>query len=334
MRFLTVGALFAAAMATVVPATAATTAHTTRVQHAAHAEHGMHADSVRYASLKSCKDKHGDNVACGPWQLYLHSGKKKTLRDARVFPHDAKGKVMKDLPSPTAVSGDGEYIAYLRQRDDRLVVRELTGKVHVMPATAIPRHTSTADLSFNLSLKGAVLAVASGDQGWLRLFDVASGKQLGTVRKHGSFVGFSGDEDEVLTTRDTNENTTELVTYDLEGHQVKRQEPPQVVAQQNPLALNADGSSVALYSSGSHTLKVYDLDSQTIVSSVKVRFPGDDAPEMIDWTGDHEVTVHAPTGNGSTVHMRIFQIDPRTGAKKLRDSYRIKNAFSYAACGG
>jgi hypothetical protein len=356
MRFLATAALVMASVGAAVPAAGTTTASTTtttttasttatttttahtRAEHAGHSGHampGMHADSVRYASLKKCAKKK-DKVPCGPWQLYLHSGKKEDLKDARVFPLDAHGKINKDVPAPMAVSGDGQYIAYVRARDDRLVVRERTGKVHVMPADALPKGTSMAHLTLDLSLTGNALAVEHIDQKFIRVFDVAGGEMSGTIPAGRAFGGFSGDEDEVLTTMGTDDNTTEVITYDLQGNEVKRREPPQIVADQSPGALNADGRSIAFYSRGTHTLKVYDLDSDTVTGSTRVRFPGGETPSMIDWTGIHQVTVHIPySGDGDKpVVMRIFQVDPETGSVKLRDSYSIKNAFVYAACGG
>ncbi|MCW2882572.1 MAG: hypothetical protein JWQ95_6672 [Sphaerisporangium sp.] len=324
MRLFALAALVAASVA--APGTTTT---------AAHAQHGTHSDSVRYASLNKCLNKKKDEVPCGPWQLYMHSGKKVSLPDARVFPRDAHGKVDKDVPAPMAVSGDGRYVAYVRERDDRLVVRELTGKVRVMPADALPKGTSMAELTLNLSLTGSDLAVEHVDQRFIHLFDVAAGKALGRIPAKHAFAGFSGDEDEVLTTEATDENTTMLVTYDLQANELRRREPPQLVANQSPSALHADGRSVAFYSSGTHTLKVYDLESDTVVRSTRVRFPGDEVPEMIDWTGARQVTAHISyVGGEGRLTMRIFQVDPETGAVKVRDSYSIRNAFTFAACGG
>ncbi|MEV7964460.1 hypothetical protein AB0O34_00540 [Sphaerisporangium sp. NPDC088356] len=335
MTLRAVGALVLAFAATAVPAAGTAAATTTPAAHARHTEHGMHSDSVRYASLKSCVTKNKEEVPCGPWQLHLHSGEKASLTGARVLPRDAHGKVVKNVPAPVAVSGDGQYVAYIRERDDRLVVRELTGKIHVMPADAIPRGTDMAGVTLDLSLTGAALAVEDGDQKFIRLFDVASGKALGTIPARRAFTGFSGDEDEVLTRLSTDENTTMLITYDLQGNELARREPPQVVGQDGTLALHADGRSVAFYSQGTRTLKVYDLESDTVVGSTRVRMPGDYAPQMIDWTGSGEVTVHVlRPGEGKPDTMTVLRIDPATGATKVRDSYKIKNAFTFAACGG
>ncbi len=96
-------------------------------------------DSIRYASVKSCADKENGSVPCGPWRLDLHSGERMTLKDARVAPRDRRGKVSKLLLAPIAVSGDGQAVAYYRKSDDRMVVRELGGPVHVMPKIALPK---------------------------------------------------------------------------------------------------------------------------------------------------------------------------------------------------
>ncbi|WP_405140793.1 hypothetical protein OG589_28005 [Sphaerisporangium sp. NBC_01403] len=332
MTLKALGALVLVLAATAAPAG---TAAATTTPAARHAEHGEHSDSIRYASLKRCVNKNKDEVPCGPWQLYLHSGRTVALAGARIHPRDARGKVVKDVPAPVAVSGDGRYVAYVRERDDRLVVRELTGKVHVMPVDAMPRGTNMAGVTLGLSPTGAGLAVEDGDQRFIRLFDVASGKALGAIPAHRAFAGFSADEDEVLTTQTTDENTTMLITYDLQGNEVARREPPQVVAQDQALALHADGRSVAFYSPGTRTLKVYDLASDTVVGSTRVRLPGDEVPQMIDWTGTREVTAHVlQSGDGKPDTMTILRIDPGTGAVKVRDSYKIKNAFTFAACGG
>ncbi|WP_248959315.1 hypothetical protein [Sphaerisporangium perillae] len=346
MRVLTLGALVLGCLAAAVPPAGATTTGTaatsstaagvsgTTTAAAAGHGHGAHADSVRYASLKRCVVKK-EEMPCGPWQLTLHSGGKRALTDARVFPRNARGKVTKDVPAPIAVSGDGRYIAYVRERDDRLVVRELTGKVHVMPADTLPKGTDMAGVTLSLSLTGARLAVVDGaGQKFIRLFDVAAGELLGSIPGDRGFKGFSGDEDEVLTTLGTDENTTQIITYDLTGDEVARQVPPQIAAQGTPAALHADGRSVAFYSQGTHTLKVYDLASDTVVNSVRVRFPGGEAPEMVDWTGTREVTAHVFHGDGGSGTMTVLRVDVGSGAVKVRDSYRIKNTFTFAACGG
>ncbi|MFC4586134.1 WD40 repeat domain-containing protein [Sphaerisporangium corydalis] len=312
--------------ATTVPA-----AHTAHTAHKTLAGHETHAGAVRYASLRSCTVKK-ETAPCGPWRLNLHDGTRSTLPGARVHARDAHGKVLKDVPAPIAVSGDGRSIAYIRDRDDRLVVRELTGKVHTMPGSALPK--ATDGLTFDLSLTGGVLAVEDGDEKWVRLFDVAAGKALGTLPAHHAFAGFSGDEDEVLATMGSDENTTLLVTYDLEGNELTSRVPPQVVASNTPATLSADGRTVAFYSPGTRTLKFYDLESDTVVGGVRVKLPGGGTtPEMLDWTGAHEVTAHVLHGETSTT-MTVLRIDTGTGAVKVRDSYKIKNAFTFAACGG
>ncbi|MFC4531224.1 hypothetical protein [Sphaerisporangium dianthi] len=257
------------------------------------------------------------------------------LPDARVFPRDAHRKVRKDSPAPIAVSGNGGYIAYVRERDDRLVVRELTGKVHVMPAAALPRGTNMIALDLALSLGGDRLAVHDGsDERFLWLYDVATGRRLGSLPAGDGFLGFSGDEDEVLTTRRTDENTTKIITYDLSGEETARQVPPQIAAQDGPMALHADGRLVAFHSAGSRTLKLYDLRSNAVVSSVRVKLPGGLAPDMVDWTGTRQVTLHVLTGDVTNGRMHILEVDPGIGAVRVRDTYRVKNTFFFAACGG
>ena len=126
-----------------------------------------------------------------------------------------------------------------------------------------------------------------------------------------------------------------MVTYDLQGTERDRREPPQVIAGQDIAALHADGRSVAVYSAGSHTMKIYDLTSDAVVASVRVRFPGGRTPVMLDWTGTRQITAHVTYGDdGGKQVMRIFQVDSETGAFRVRDSYKIHRGFVYAACGG
>ncbi|MET8157552.1 hypothetical protein ABZT47_14335 [Sphaerisporangium sp. NPDC005289] len=324
----------ATTMAAAGPRSAAGTGTTGRGM-SGHEHAGDTGDAVRYAALRTCTNKKKEDRPCGPWRLMLHSGKVRELPDARVFPRDGHRKVHKDSPAPIAVSGNGGHIAYVRERDDRLVVRELTGKVHVMPAAALPAKTNMMGLDLALSLDGSTLAVHDGaNEKFLWLYDVASGRRLGSLPAGDELLGFSGDEDQVLTRRQTDENTTEIITYDLSGAEATRQVPPQIAAQDVPMALHADGDLVAFYSEGSRALKLFDLRSNAVVNSVRVKLPGGGAPDMVDWTGARQVTLHVLTGDAGNGTMHILQVDPGTGAVRVRDTYRVKNTFVFAACGG
>jgi hypothetical protein len=305
------------------------------------AQADAHGDSVRYASLKGCKIKDGSQVPCGLWRLEMHSGKEVKLSDALTTARDKHGKTLKDYPAPIAVSGDGHSVAYFRKSDSRLVVREIGGAVHVMAKGALPKKIGIEEVDLKLSLDGGHLAVEyndTNDRQPTQVYDVSSGQNPGTIPGGLTFQNFSGDGGAVLVSKSTDDNTTRLVTYSAEGAELSSTEPPQVVANNTPYGLAADGKTVAFFTGTIKklSLKQYDLEGDTVTQSTRVKLGGSDLPEMVDWTGDQEVTVHVShtTGDGRTT-MRILLVNPETGAIKVRDSYKVKSdSFTYAACGG
>jgi hypothetical protein len=303
------------------------------------AQSGAHTDSIRYASVKACKGKDDSTRPCGKWRLEMHSGKELKLPDARITARDPKGHVLKDIAAPIAVSGDGHSVAYIRESDDSVVVRELGGKVHVIGK--LPKKIGQSEVIFRLSLDGSHLALEYNDERDrqpTQVYDVSGGGKAGEIPGVQSFQNFSRDGATVLTSWTTNDNTTQLFTYDTGGSPLNRSEPPQVVANNTPYGLDSDGKSVAFFTGSSKklSLRLYDIEADSVTQSTRVKLGGDDLPEMVDWTGDNEVTVHVShiADNGQTT-MRILQINPETGAVKVRDSYKVKgDSYAYASCGG
>jgi Tol biopolymer transport system component len=239
------------------------------------------------------------------------------------------------------VSGDGRTLAYFRKKDNRLVARTPGGRVVAMPQKALPRGLGMAELELSLSQDGRYLAVDYYDDGErlpTRIYDVSAARETGTVPGAASFQGFSGSGDAVLLSRVTDENTTELTTFDVQGSPRYTVVPPQVVSNNTPYGLSPDGRRIALFTgtAAKPVLKLYDLQSDRIDDSTPVNLGGKDLPYMVDWTGDTEVTAHISRtrGNGHT-SMRVVQIDTVSGAVTVRDSYDVlRDSYAFAACGG
>ncbi|MEV1177511.1 hypothetical protein [Nonomuraea sp. NPDC049784] len=295
-----------------------------------HAHQGH--DSIRYASIKSCHAKGGEDRPCGDWRLVMHDGEQSVLHDAQGVALDAKGKSVRYSPAPIAVSGNGQRVAYFT-KTGRLAVRTLGGGVKVFAKDALPR-VAQNDVTLLLSDDGGRLAaIISGEKAAsTRVFDTATGARLGTVPGDRSVLGFSFDGDEVLTSVGGDESVTDLVVYSDTGEQAVRVTPPQVVVSNGPQALSADGRTIASIVQGAKTqLVLYDLQTDEVTARKKIKLPAGDL-HMVDWTGDTQVTLHLLTGDNG---MTIVQIDTETGAVKVRDKYTmLKDTFVFAACGG
>lgn len=291
-------------------------------------------DSVRYAAIKSC-GKDGDAKPCGDWRLVMHDGSQSVLHDAQTVALDVKGKKLVYASAPIAVSGNGQRVAYLT-KTGKLAVRTLGGGVKVFAKDALPR-VDQSNITLRLSDDGARLAaVISGEKVQsTRVFDTATGARLGSVPGNMIVLGFSGDGDEVLTSADGDEGVTDLAVYSDAGEQLVRGTPPQVISSNSPQALSADGRTVASVVAGSKPqLVLYDMQSDQVVGRKKLTLPAGDI-DMVDWTGDTQVTVHLVQYLESGNKMTIVQIDTETGAVKVRDRYRmLKGMFVFAACGG
>ncbi|WP_228646747.1 hypothetical protein [Microtetraspora sp. AC03309] len=311
------------------PATAAQAQAQAQARTQTQARAGAH-DMIRYASVKGCPDKEYGNTPCGSWRLSMHSGKVMPLSDALVWPRDAKGKSVEYMAAPIAVSGDGRSVAYFRKSDRRLVVREVGGAVHVMPRI---KGLSMVSAGISLSQDGGHLLLdyydAKDDRQPSRVYDVSDPGQGTALPATAVNASFSGDGESVLAELGTEDNTTALVAYDSSGTELARIEPPQVVVNNSPRALSSDGRTVAVFAGSS--LKLYDMATDQLVRSLRVKLPGKTAPYMVDWTGENEVTVHIDRGKS----MWIGEFDTETGAGKVRDTYSLpKDAYTFAACGG
>lgn len=294
-------------------------------------------DGITYVSVKSCKAG-ADTRPCGPWRLEMHSGAEHRLPDARVYPLDRHGKAVKDLTAPIAVSGDGQSVAYIRERDNRLVVREVGGPVHVMGKDALPKKADMGTIQLHLSQYGDSLAVEYADgREPTRVYDVSRGLGPGKIPGAYSVLSLSRDGETVLAAQYTADNTTRLLTFDAEGNELSRVEPPQIVANNAPLGLSEDGTMAAFFSGvgSASKLRLYDMRANSVFTSIKVKLGSTDSPEAIDWTGDHEITAHIPhIAESGRTSMRILVIDTETGTIKVRDSYTVKaDSYFFAACG-
>ncbi|TMR08263.1 hypothetical protein ETD86_48570 [Nonomuraea turkmeniaca] len=299
----------------------------------AHAD--PHHDSIRYASIKSCARENEQPRPCGAWRLVMHSGEQTTLRDAQGVALNAKGKSTRYLPAAIAVSGNGQKVAYFTTTG-RLAVRTLGGGVKLLPKDALPR-IGQDQVSLVLSDDGGRLAALFSDDKphATRVFDTDTGARLGTLPGHLGVQGFSDDGDELLGTVDAEESVTDLLVYSDTGKQLVRATPPQVVASNGPQALAADGRTVANIVQGDKPeLVLYDMESDQVTDRKKIKLPTGDI-NMIDWTGDAQVTLHLVRYLSNSTRMTVVQIDTRTGAVKVRDRYTVlKDTFVFAACGG
>ncbi|MEU6411898.1 hypothetical protein [Microbispora sp. NPDC046933] len=301
--------------------------------------------SIRYASVDACTAKDGTTTPCHTWRLDLLDGRRVALKDAMLWPLNAKGKTVKELQAPLSVSGDGESVAYFRKSDHRLVVREFhgaahaMGPVHVMPKKALPRGVGMDDAWLRLSQDGARLVLGysvKDGSSRARIFDVAGASETGALRAFDTFRGFSGDGSAVLVEQNTEENTTGLGVYDTGGDELARVVPPQIVAANVPWALSSDDRTVAFVTGGGTKarLRFYDAMADQAGGSVRFSLPPDASIDMIDWTGEHEVTLHLVRSE-KVDRVTILRVDTRTGKTRVRDSYKVRaGTFSYQSCGG
>ncbi|MFD1934402.1 WD40 repeat domain-containing protein [Nonomuraea mangrovi] len=297
-----------------------------------HEHHGAgRGDAIRYASAQGCPQKDGNVVPCGTWRLVSHKGEITLLKDAQLRAVGADGKPVDYAVAPIAVSGDGTRVAYYTKAG-RLVVRTMKGGVKPLPADALPAKTNQYDVTLQLSDDGARLAVIADR---VRLFDTATGGRLGTLPKHSTFVGFSGDGEKVLASTEGAESEVELHVHDLSGARLLSDTPPQLVAANGPYALNADGKTLAVLVGGTK-VTLYDLTAGQVLGGHAIKLPKEGTVHKVDWTGDNQVTLHVSQyPEGKATKMTVLQHDASSGATKVRDSYSLlKDTFVFAACGG
>ncbi|WP_432929118.1 hypothetical protein ACQPZZ_04235 [Microbispora sp. CA-135349] len=293
--------------------------------------------AIRYAWLKSCSKK--DNYfPCGSWHLLLGNGRDSVLKDARVFPRTAKGKVDKQSYTALSVSGDGRHVSYFRDKDGRLVVRDVTtNKVRVLPRSVskLPKGVGMGDLATTLSRDGGLLTVDyydENDKVPSLLVDVRTGK-VRKVRADAAVMGFSPDGEHLLVSRTTAENTTEFSVYDRDGRRTNSQVVPQVVAHNSPTALADDGSSVAVLittTSGTRRLRVYDLSNDSVGEAVNVHVPKKESAKRLEWTSGGDLKLWETLDSkktGETTGVVVRSLDPGTGATATLDSFRVKSSL-------
>ncbi|TYB52945.1 hypothetical protein FXF51_50095 [Nonomuraea sp. PA05] len=341
MRFKTITTLAIASALTSALAPALTwpaSAHTAPVHAApvhAPSAHTAHDHSIRYASIKSCPVKGGGARPCGDWRLVMHDGSRTILPDAQGVAKEADGSPNRYVPAPVAVSGNGRRVAYFTEQGP-LAVRTLGGGVKRLAADALPK-VAQYEVTLLLSDDGARLAaVVGGDKpSGTRIFDTATGNLLGTLPPESSVLGFSGDGDELLATAEGAENVTDLVIHSGTGEELRRVTPPQVIAANVPQALAGDGRTVASLLSGSKAeLVTYDSQGDQLAGRMRVKLPAGDV-QMLDWTGDTQVTAHLASDVSGSTRMTIVQIDTATGTVRVRDRYTVlRDSFFFAACGG
>jgi hypothetical protein len=323
MKRLAILAIAAAAL--VVPATMA------------EAKTGATSDAngqVRYSWLKSCPKK-DYTIPCGAWNLALNSGKNLVLKDAMVHPLTADGKVDKEGATTFAISGNGKVVSYFRKSDHKLVVRNVaTGKVHVLPgkAAALPKGLGMTDLDTILSDDGTKVLIDYYDAAGTRpslVVDLASGTTR-KLRADSAAQGFSPDGKLILVSRFTDENTTEFSVYDESGTKVNSQVVPQIVANNSPIALSDDGTTVGVLITspkGKQRLRLYDLASDTVGDAIDVSVPKTEGAHRLFFDSAGNLTLWELRGDkaGNVVGAAERRVDQSTGATTVIDSFKIKS---------
>ncbi|WP_084965896.1 hypothetical protein [Thermoactinospora rubra] len=299
-------------------------------------------DQARYAWVKGCA-KRDYTVPCGPWTLTLSSGKDLVLKDAVVHPKTAGGKVDKEASAPIAISGNGAHVAYFRKSDGRLVTRDLAkGTVKPLPGDAarLPKGIGMADIDLALSNDGGKLFVDYFDADSTRKSVVANLRNGALTRIPGAEVlqGFSPSGEYVLTSRTTEDNTTEFAVYDASGSEVESRVVPQVVSNNAPIALNDDAKTVAVLITGPNEtdrarLRTYDLTEDTVSDAVKLSYaPKREYPARLSWVSGDGLTLWTfrTDAEGNPIAAVRRNVNPDTGAAVKQDSFSLrKNAWTW-----
>lgn len=293
-------------------------------------------DTIRYASVKTCKTESGAKAPCGVWRLAMRSGRTVRLPAARITPRDAAGRTLKQEAAPIAISGDGGTVAYFRKSDDRLVVHRLGEEPRVM-RDALAKGVGMDIVSLYLSRDGGRLAVEVGDEPERQptlVYDVSTGADPGKLPGSLAFHGFSGDGESVLTARLAGDRTTRILTFSAAGEEGAGAEPPQVVADNPPYGLASDGTTVALFSGSARkvTLWLYDLETGTLARNARLDVRATDTYGTLSWSGETQLTatMTRPGKDDRTVE-RVLHIDTETRSVRVRDSFTIPaDAFTYA----
>ncbi|MEQ4722823.1 hypothetical protein [Nonomuraea sp. B19D2] len=293
--------------------------------------------AARAAWIKSCHDKKDDiDHPCGQWKLIMRDGRQVVVRDAAGTEIDAK-----DETAAFAISADGRVLAYQRARDHRLVVQPVAGgPAKLLPKSAVP--TGAGEISVMLSPEGDKVMIDYGDEPLRRpvkVITVATG-QTTTLPLGDSMLGFSGDGDEVLTSRALSDNTTRLTAYRLGGGSIKRT-PPQVVNGAEALALAPDGRTLAAFIAGNPDKKkpprvrTYNLASGELSAGADLPLEPDAVTVAAWWSPDGRLHATVMRGDdGKTAVVRVLTVDPQSGDATQTDRYTIsKTRYEHVEAG-
>ncbi|MEV1177512.1 hypothetical protein [Nonomuraea sp. NPDC049784] len=290
----------------------------------AHAQAGPPA--ARAAWITSCHDKKDDiDYPCGHWKLIMRDGRQVVVRDAAGTKSGAK-----DDTAPFAISADGRVMAYQRARDHRLVVRRVAGgPAKLLPKSAVVK--GAGSLFVTLSPTGDKVMIDYGDEPmrWpIKVITVATGKTT-TLPLGDSALGFSGDGDEVLTSRNLSDNTTRLAAYRLGGGSIKRT-PPQVVWGAYANALAPDGRTLAAFISGDTDknkpprVRTYNLETGELSAGADLPLEPDAETEAAWWSPDGRLHMTVRRGDdGKAAVVRVLTVDPESGKATQTDKYTI-----------
>jgi WD40 repeat protein len=324
----------AAATATIATPAQANTGAASAVRSASASAASTDADAVRYAWLKSCTKK--DVAApCGAWTLSLRSGRTVELPDARVHPAYAGGESDMSAGALFTVSGDGRVVNYFK--GDRLVVRNVSsGKVRPLPgrAASLPRGLDMSEVDVALSPDGSIIAVDYLDTSAklpTLIADVENGK-VAELPSGNTVLGFSPDGRHLLTSRFTDDNTTEFAVFDTGGRKTASQIVPQIVSNNSPVALADDGTTVALIATGASgvsRLRTYDLASDTVSDAVVLGIPKGEAPQRLFWDPAGTLTLWTSRGNAEGDITSAVQrtVGAATGTTRRLDSFKIRSGL-------
>ncbi|GGS83322.1 hypothetical protein GCM10010156_47500 [Planobispora rosea] len=288
-------------------------------------------DSVRYAWVKSCPKK-DYTIPCGRWTLTMRSGKTIKLTDARVNPENANGKVDKDGAALFAISGDGRFVNYFK--GDKLVVRDVSsGKVRPLPgkAATLPKGLGMNEVDTTISHDGSIVVVDYYDEaGTLPslVADMRTGKVV-KLSAANNVLSFSATGTHLLTSRFTDDNTTEFAVFDTDGHKTASQVVPQIVSNNAPVALADDGNTVAVIVTGAsrkHRLHTYDLAADTVSDPVALGIPRNENAQRLFWDSAGALTLWTSRDdeNENPVFAVKRTVNAETGAARKVDSYKVR----------
>lgn len=292
---------------------------------------------ARYAWVDACTIKKDYTVPCGPWTLSLRGGGSLALKDAVVNPRLANGKVEKEASAPVSISGNGRFVGYFRKSDGRLVVRNLrTGTVKALPgkAATVPKGLGMSDLDTAFSDSGRKFAIDYFDEA-AKLKSLVVDLETDTIttfRGDEAIQGFSPDGEHVLTSRTTEDNTTEFAVYDESGNELESRVVPQIVSNNAPIALAADGTTVAMVITGPKPtskarLRTYDLSTDQVSDPVALGYPtGNEFANRLVWDGSGGLTLwtYRTDREGNPTAAIKRHVDPETGTTSKRDTFAIR----------